>query len=206
MKKRTLEIALSSVEPPEDPKAVLEQYATPASIAADILYFAASMGDIAGRSVADLGCGSGIFSIGSALIGAQRVIGVDVDENSLKKALENVGRFPELSGYLEEKRLQFLEMDVMDFDIRLDTVVMNPPFGSQTRGADRPFLEAAIQNADTVYSLHNSSTEAFVIKKVEEMGARVTAMKNYKFTIPFMFKFHRKEKTEIDATMFRIER
>jgi len=206
MKKRSLEIALSSVEPPENPKAILEQYATPASIVADILYFAVSMGDIADRCVADLGCGSGIFSIGSALLGARCVIGVDVDENSLKKALKNAGRFSELSVYLEEKRLQFMEIDVVDFDMRVDTVVMNPPFGSQTRGADRPFLEAAIRNADTVYSLHNSSTKSFVMKKVEEMGARVTAMKNYKFPIPFMFRFHRKEKTEIDATMFRIER
>jgi len=206
MKKRTLEIMLSSVEAPENPSAPLEQYSTPSNIAADILYFAYSMGDIEGKKIADLGCGGGIFSIGASLLGADSVIGVDADENSLKKARENVGRFPDLLSYMKEKRLQFLVMDVREFGMQADTVLMNPPFGSQTRGADRPFLEAAINSAQTVYSLHNAATEEFVTKKAEEMGAEVTAMKNYKFPIPFMFKFHRKEKTEIDVTMFRMER
>lgn len=206
MKKRTLEIMLSSVEAPENPSAPLEQYSTPSNIAADILYLAYSMGDIEGKRIADLGCGGGIFSIGASLLGADSVIGVDADESSLKKAGENVGRFPDLLSYMKENRLRFLPMDVREFGMQADTVLMNPPFGSQTRGADRPFLEAAINSAQTVYSLHNATTEEFVTKKAEEMGAEVTAMKNYKFPIPFMFKFHRKEKTEIDVTMFRMER
>ena len=206
MKRRTLEMLLSSVEAPENPSASLEHYPTPPGIAGDILYFAYSMGDIEGRRIADLGCGGGIFSIGTALLGADSVIGVDADENSLKKAVENIGRFPDLSSYMEEKRLQFLKMDVREFRTQVDTVLMNPPFGSQTRGADRPFLEAAINSAQTVYSLHNAATEEFVTKKAEEMGAGVTAMKNYKFPIPFMFKFHRKEKKEIDVTLFRMEK
>ena len=206
MKKRALEILLSSVEAPENPSASMEQYPTPSGIAADILYFAYSMGDIEGKRIADLGCGGGIFSIGAALLGAESVVGVDADENSLKKARKNIGRFPDLSSYMDGKRLQFLEMDVSEFRLQVDTVLMNPPFGSQKRGADRPFLEAAINNAGTVYSLHNAATEEFVTKKAWEMGAEVTAMKNYKFPIPFMFKFHRKERTEIDVTMFRMER
>lgn len=206
MKKRTLEIMLSSMEAPENPSAPLEQYSTPSNIAADILYLAYSMGDIEGKRIADLGCGGGIFSIGASLLGADSVIGVDADESSLKKAGENAGRFPDLLSYMKENRLQFLPMDVREFGMQTDTVLMNPPFGSQTRGADRPFLEAAINSAQTVYSLHNATTEEFVTKKAEEMGAEVTAMKNYKFPIPFMFKFHRKEKTEIDVTMFRMER
>jgi len=37
-------------------------------------------GDISGCTVADLGCGCGILSIGAALLGASYVLGVDLDE------------------------------------------------------------------------------------------------------------------------------
>ncbi len=206
MKKKSLEMALSSVEPPESLTPSLEQYFTPASIAADILYFAYSMGDIAGKSVADLGCGSGIFSIGAVLLSAESVVGLDTDEGSLIKAAENAGCFPEAAEYLKDGRLEFVQSDVAGFGSRVDTVLMNPPFGSQKKGADRPFIEAALRNARVVYSLHNARTEEFVIKKAWEMGAEVTAMKNYKFPIPFMFKFHRKEKASIDVAMLRMEK
>jgi len=205
MKKKTLEIALSSVEPPDNPSAVLEQYSTPSAIAADILYIAYSSGDIEGKSVADLGCGTGMFSIGAVLMGAKHVVGVDTDAGSLKKAEANVGKFPELKP-LTEDRLEFLRGNVAGFDRQVDTVLMNPPFGAQNRGADRPFLEAALKSARVVYSLHNGGTEAFVEKTANKMRAGITLTKNYKFSIPFMFKFHRKEKIEIDVTMFRMEK
>jgi len=205
MKKRTLEMALSSVEPPESPDPSLEQYPTPPGIAADMLYLAYSMGDIAGKRVLDLGCGSGIFSIGAVLLGVESVVGLDKDPLSVRKAMENAERFPEARSYLERGALEFLLEDVERFDGQADTVLMNPPFGAQKRGADRPFLETAFRVARVVYSLHNSGTEAFVSKKAEEFGAAVTLTKNYKFPIPFMFKFHRKEKKEIEVTMFRME-
>jgi ribosomal protein L11 methyltransferase len=44
---------------------------------------------IAGRTVLDLGCGSGILSIASSKLGAARVLGVDVDPLSVEVAKEN---------------------------------------------------------------------------------------------------------------------
>lgn len=40
-------------------------------------------------NVLDMGCGSGILSIASVLLGADRVTGVDIDENAVKTAKEN---------------------------------------------------------------------------------------------------------------------
>lgn len=42
-----------------------------------------------GETVLDIGCGSGILSIATLLLGAQKAVGVDIDENSVRIALEN---------------------------------------------------------------------------------------------------------------------
>ncbi|WP_313342920.1 50S ribosomal protein L11 methyltransferase [Sedimentibacter sp.] len=39
--------------------------------------------------VLDMGCGSGILSIASVLLGAKRALGIDIDENAVKTAKEN---------------------------------------------------------------------------------------------------------------------
>ena len=56
MKKRKLEMQLEKIRGFESPDVRREQYATPAVVASELLYFAYMNGDLAG-SVADLGCG-----------------------------------------------------------------------------------------------------------------------------------------------------
>ena len=89
MRKRDLEIRLQSVRNFEDPDPSLEQYMTPATIAADILYTAYGNGDIEGLKVVDLGCGTGMFSIGAWMLGAGMVVGYDVSESALRVARSN---------------------------------------------------------------------------------------------------------------------
>jgi ribosomal protein L11 methyltransferase len=43
-----------------------------------------------GDSVLDAGCGSGILSIAAALLGAQKVLGVDIDKTAVEVARENI--------------------------------------------------------------------------------------------------------------------
>ena len=44
-----------------------------------------------GERILDLGCGSGILSIGACLIGAESATAVDIDDNSVRIASENAG-------------------------------------------------------------------------------------------------------------------
>lgn len=47
--------------------------------------------------------------------------------------------------------------------MKSDIVVMNPPFGTKRKNADREFLQAAFTIAEeTVYSLHKTSTRSFI--------------------------------------------
>lgn len=45
-----------------------------------------------GEKILDLGCGSGILSIGGILLGAENAVAVDIEENSVATAIENAGK------------------------------------------------------------------------------------------------------------------
>lgn len=48
--------------------------------------------ELCGKTVADIGCGSGILSIAAAMLGATEVIGVDTDPISVEASIENAKR------------------------------------------------------------------------------------------------------------------
>ncbi|MDO5560868.1 MAG: 50S ribosomal protein L11 methyltransferase [Oscillospiraceae bacterium] len=48
--------------------------------------------DLSGMKVLDLGCGSGILSIGAMLLGAENAVAVDIEENAAKTAIENAAK------------------------------------------------------------------------------------------------------------------
>ncbi len=197
MKRKDLEMALQKVQGFESPDASLEQYQTPATIAADLLFTAYSLGDIAGKTVVDLGCGTGILGIGASLLGAERVIGVDADERAIAVATRNA----EALG----ATVEWVKSDVGSFRAEADTVVMNPPFGAQKGHADRPFLEKAIEIAGVAYSLHLAGTEEFVSRLISSTGSSYEIQKRYKFEIPHTFAFHTKAKAHVEVALFRIE-
>lgn len=55
--------------------------------------------DLSGKNVLDIGCGSGILSIGALRLGAGDVVGCDIDESVPSIAMENAG----YNGYDAEK-------------------------------------------------------------------------------------------------------
>ena len=198
MRRKRLEIVLQKLRPLEARSAKLEQYQTPATVAADVLWEAFAAGDIHGRDVADLGCGNGVFCIGAKLMGASRSLGVDVDPGAIRVARSNA----EMLG----AEVELLEGDVSSVSGSFDTVVQNPPFGAQTRNADRAFIEKALSLASVTYSIHNDGSQEFVEGMVRALGGRCRAMKRYKFEIPYAFEFHRKANETISVVLLKLER
>lgn len=81
------------------------------------------------KRVLDMGCGSGILSIGSLLLGAREVIGVDIDLNSVTIAKENLEQnklAAKFTGYctdiLQNNKLRN-EFEQNPFDIVLANIV-----------------------------------------------------------------------------------
>ena len=203
MRLRDLEITLESIQRSGEYEVSLEQYPTPSRIASAIL-FAAQMehGDVTDKTVIDLGCGDGIFAIGAALLGAQRVIGIDVQSKALKVSQMN----SRLLG--TEDTVDWVLGDVSSLQLHglVDTVVSNPPFGVKKRGADLRFLKKAISIADVTYSIHlaGDKNRIFLEKEVENLGARVAQIETFQFPIGKLFDYHRKQVHMVDVDLYRI--
>ena len=196
MKKKDLEIRLERVKPFKGPSAALEQYPTPATIASDILFTAYANGDVSGSTVNDLGCGTGIFAIGSKLLDADTVRGYDVSESALEVARSNA----EILG----AEVEFIQCDISEVNDRADTTFMNPPFGCQNEHADRPFLEKAMGLSDSVYSIHMANTIGFLEDYVSSFGKEIVSRATYKYNIPHTFSFHSKTKQTVDIVVVNI--
>lgn len=196
-KKKHLEMAIQKVPKHPNPKVDLEQYSTPATIAADLLWNAYSLGDIADKNVMDLGCGTGIFAIASKLLGAASAIGVDIDKDSIDLA----------SSYCGD--VNFICSDICDLenDFDVDTIFQNPPFGSQKnakKGADLKFISKAIELSPKVlYSFHMASTEEFLISYFEKNDLEITHIFRYNFPIPKIYEFHTRESANVEVIVIR---
>jgi len=202
--KRALERRLSRVAGFETPRAEYEQYPTPADVAAHLLHFAALTGDLADRTVIDLGTGTGMLALGAALRGPTRVVGVDRDVAALRTANENEAHVdPPLPVDWVLGDATRPPLCPVDEPI---TVVMNPPFGAQRghRHADRKFLAATAALADVSYSIHNEGSRSFVESFAADRGGRVTHAFRAEFALSRQFDFHTSERTTLDAEVYRV--
>ena len=195
MKKKELELKISKLDSNIEKRSELEQYFTPSDVASGILYRAYTEADIAGKTVADLGTGNGIFAIGAYLLGAEKVYAIDIDANMIELSQKNAR--------LYDVDIEFLNMDVANFNISVDTVIMNPPFGSQNRGSDIPFLEKALSISKNFYTLFNYKTSDFLKKFIGERG-KLMWSEEINFRVPHTFEFHRKEVKNIKAIVAKV--
>jgi putative methylase len=196
MRKKDLELLLQNLDVLGTSNNLLEQYRTPVPIAADLLHIAYMHNDIEGKVIADLGCGNGIFAIGAAILGAENVYALDLDPEQIKVARKNAKAL--------DLNLQFKNIDVKDFDIEVDTILENPPFGSQVRNANIPFIEK-IKFAKVSYVLYHQKSIDFVHNKIKELGYFIDFQKSYSFELPYQFKFHKKTKKYIKVILLRVK-
>ncbi|WP_435147386.1 METTL5 family protein [Halobaculum sp. P14] len=207
MSRQALEGKLAVVAGFEDPTAELEQYPTPADVAAHVVHLADLRGDVADRTVVDLGAGTGMFALGAALRGAGRVVGVELDRGALDVAAQNerrVGARTPIHWVNGDATRPPLARDRFDGPV---TVLMNPPFGAQSGNehADRAFLATAAELADVSYSVHNAGSQSFVESFVDDEGGDVTDAFRATLTLDRQFDHQTSERRDIDADVFRIE-
>ncbi|MBL7055582.1 methyltransferase [Candidatus Woesearchaeota archaeon] len=201
--KKALEMILSRLKVFQDPKVRLEQYPTDPEIAAEILWNMHMRKDI-GKVSVDLGCGTGMLGIGMLLLAKVRVFMIDMDEDALKVAKENLATVE--SEYTLLGEAVFECKDVADFDKKVDVVVENPPFGIKKKNADKVFLEKAFSLSDVVYSFHMSETKEFIEKFSSRNGFKITDRWDFNFPLKATYFFHRKKIERVPVSCFRFKR
>jgi putative methylase len=205
MSKAALERRLSRVKGFADPQVEFEQYPTPADLAAHLVHLADVQGDLAGRTVLDLGTGTGMLALAAACRKPARVLALDRDPAALARARENehrVGPAVAVEWLLgDATRAPFCFSEGSDA-----TVLMNPPFGAQ-RGnehADRAFLETTSEIAGVSYSIHNAGSQDFVEAFASDEGGEVTHAFRAELALPHRFDHQTSDREVIDAEVFRI--
>jgi putative methylase len=200
MKLRQLEILLEKVAGFSSPAAHLEQYQTSAPLAARLLFHAAQNGDITGKTTCDLGCGTGILTIGAALLGAGQSTGIDIDEKALEIARLNAEKFAVTASFLQADITSSTKLPG-----RWDTIIMNPPFGAQVLHADRVFIDCAIAAGNEIYMIANTGSIPFIRSYVKD---RANIRETIEAVLPIRhcFHFHRKEVRNIRVEIIHMNR
>lgn len=217
VRKLDLEMLLSRIPPHPKPDIRFEQYVTPPNIAANILHIAAyNYNSIIDKSVLDLGCGTGRLAIGAAFLGARKVFGVDIDAEAVRMAMQNAQKA------IARERTQWIIADIKALHGRFDTVIENPPFGVQKRGADTHFLDKALELGNMVFSLHKTTADSslehklkrgevaqqsanpFLANFIREHSARILGVYAMLMEVPHMFDFHTKKKHEFMVDLYVI--
>ncbi len=224
MKLKQLESHLSEVDIFETPKISLEQYPTSAHIASRMIYTAEqTYDDIGSATVVDLGTGTGMLGIAAAIMGAGHVLGIDIDQDALEIARRNIRGilFDEDSGDDGDGRddepvpsIDLLHMDVTAIPTMsslhkcADTVLTNPPFGTKgNKGIDVEFLRAAFHvSRGAVYSLHKSSTRAYIGKWAMRNGAvGAEPIVALRYDLPKSYDFHTRKAVDVEVDIWRFQ-
>lgn len=203
MDRAAIERHLAALDTFENPRADLEQYTTPATLASRLIHLAALQDDL-DRPVVDLGTGTGMLAIGAALAAAPRVIALDRDAPTLSTARRNERSVPTAT------TIDWLTGDATQPPLPPGlavTVLMNPPFGAQTTQthADRAFLTATADIAVVSYSIHNVESLEFLEAFTDDHDATITHAYAAEIDVPPQFPWHSQDRTAIPVELVRIE-
>lgn len=201
MKKKELAVLLSKLKAFKEPNVSLEQYQTDAEIAAHTLWFIDMSDGFSDKVVADFGCGVGTLGIGALALGAKKVYFVEIDKKAVALLKENLKKVEQELG--KKFDYEVLNMDVKRFNIKVDLVIQNPPFGVQKFHADRLFLLKAMEVSPLIYSFHKLESSDFVLKFSHDHGFRSKLCAKLKFPLRKTMVFHNEKVHRIDVGLWR---
>jgi len=187
--KKLLEMELEKVPEAKGELGVrYEQYPTPSKIAADVLWEAYVRGDVEGKVVLDLGCGTGRFAYGTELLGGRGLcLELDASLLSLSPCSERIRAFVPL---LPVRKVQ--------------TTIMNPPFGTKRKKADEPFWKSALELSESIYSLQPYSPALFNVieRRAGRYGFICEIVKVYSYLLKQVYEFHKSRKKRIEVALY----
>ena len=215
IKRSELTRRLASLQGFVHPERGWEQVPAPAEEASGLLWEALSRGDLRDQRVLDLGCGTGPLAIGAALLGAKAVTAVDRDPEALSVARGNATaqgvEVTWVEAVLSEDGASGEAAPGGDVSRwPSDTVLMNPPFGAQRRGADRPFLQeamAALAGAPrgAIYMWANAASQGFIERWSLARHLSLEERRRTVWPLPRSFPHHREARggVEVDRWILR---
>ena len=127
-----------------------------------------------GMNVLDVGCGSGILSVAALLLGADKAVGVDIDELAVKTAVENAeinhveNRFTGICGNLTDQVTG--TYDIVVANIVADVIIMLTKDVEQFMKPDTVYLMSGIidtREQDVLAAVEEHFT---IIDRKEEKG------------------------------------
>lgn len=193
---------------PRIPKPIrdLEQYTTPAEIALRIAQHAKLSGILDDSIVVDLGAGTCRLGLAALLLGAPKVLAVDIDRRFQPLCIEASRRL----GF--EGALEFvvsrIARDLGPLAKCEDCIVVtNPPFGVWSRGADTEFILYALSlNPRRVYAILKSGNLDYHRGLALSKGYSLRLLWTLKFPIPASMEHHRSRVRRVDVDVVYFER
>ena len=204
MDKKNLSILLSQLKTFNKPKYNLEQYQTDAEITADILWNAFMNNDIKGKVIADLGCGNGIFGIGALILNAKKVFFLDIDENNISLAKDNLTTIEKKTNF--DSDAKFINKNVKSFKTKVDVVIENPPFGVKNIHQDKMFLKQAFNVAKVIYSIHKIESKNFIDLFSKDSGFQSKLITTYKLPLKKTLFYHILPKYYVEVGCWRFNK
>ncbi|MFX1327946.1 MAG: METTL5 family protein [Promethearchaeota archaeon] len=192
-----------------NPKIELEQYCIDASCAVDIIYYAGfEFNDISeNKIVIDLGAGTGRLSIASALLKASYVLSIDIDLSALNILRKNILKL-KLDNIILPicADIEYFEISKKNIPEKMKiTTIMNPPFGVQTKFADRNFLIKAFSFSDVIYSIHlaNEKVQKFISNYIKKFDWKIDNIIPFTMVLEKTFPFHSQKAKVVNVHVYR---
>jgi len=196
------EVAPRIPEPSRD----LEQYTTPAEIALSIALHAKLSGLLDENIVVDLGAGTCRLGLAALMLGAPKVVAIDVDRRLQPVCMEAARRL----GF--EGALEFVVSHITRSTGPLAVcencvIVTNPPFGVWIRGADTEFILYALSLKPLrLYAILKSGNLEYHRGLALREGYEVRLLERRKFPIPASMEHHRSRVRRVDVDVVYFER
>lgn len=138
---------------------------------------------------------------------AYYVISIDKDWNALKILKRNIKSLDLehlILPFCAEIKYLEISKNLLPKNLKI-TTIMNPPFGVQTKKADRPFLEKAFSFSDIIYSIHlaNEKVNMFLLNFVKKFDWKIDNVLPFKMILEKSFNFHTQNKKLIDVDIYR---